>query len=213
MTDHAPHELLDTRAGPGHDNGLTRAAFLKGAALGGGGIALGSALAAGLPAFAQGPPSRARDVQILNFLLLNEYLQEAFYARAVEEDALTGELVEFAETVLEHERAHVSSLQEELGDEARSAPAFDFGDKTSGDDTFAAAALELEETASAAYIGQGANLTRRNILVAARIVSVEARHAAWVRDIIGKLPAPNAADTARSEKQVMRSLRRAGYIG
>jgi hypothetical protein len=210
MTDHAWHELLDTRAG--EDDGVSRGALLKGAALGAG-AAAAAALSAAAPALAQGRPSRARDVQILNFLLLNEYLLEAFYAAAVDKGALTGELAEYAQTVLEHERAHMSSLEDLLGADARSAPQFDFGDKISSNNAFAAAALELEETASAAYIGQGANLTRKNILEAARIVSVEARHAAWVRDIAGKLPAPNAADAARSEKQVMRSLRRGGYIG
>ena len=63
-----------------------------------------------------------------------------------------------------------------------------------------------------AYIGQGANLTKPNVLSAARIVSVDARHAAWARDIGDDLPAPAPADSALSEMQVKKRLKRNGWL-
>lgn len=190
----------------------SRGEFLKKAALVGGGLVGGAALAGGLPMLAASAPSRAQDVRILNFLLGLEHLQAAFYAKAVEDGALEGELLEFARVVGEHERAHVALLSRRLGDEAREAPPFDFGDKTTETGGFARAALELEELGAAAYIGQGANLTKRSRPAALRIVAVEARHTAWIRDFVGENPAPRAADPSRSAAQVTRAIEDAGYI-
>jgi hypothetical protein len=111
-----------------------------------------------------------------------------------------------------HELAHVAFLEELLGDDAEEEPTFDFGDATGDEDSFAEAALMLEETTAAAYIGQGANLTTDKVLAAARIVSVEARHAAWMRDILGRNPAPEAADAAQTEAEVMSALEDTGFI-
>jgi hypothetical protein len=198
-----------------HDaTGLSRAEFLKRAALGGGVLAIGGIVINGPPRLATAAaPSPEQDARIFNYLLVAEHLQAEFYRRAVEAGALQGELRDFAETVGEHEQQHVDHLTRVLGDDAKPPPSFSFpGDSTAGD-AFARTALSLEETASAAYIGQGANLTADRVLDAARIVSVEARHAAWIRDIVGKLPAPRAADEALSQQQVTRALRRAGFLG
>jgi len=191
---------------------LSRGQFLRGAAAAGGSIAAAGVLIGGLPEVAAAAPSAAMDKEILNFLLLLEYLQEEFYDRAIAQDALTGELKTFAETVREHEREHVSYLRDMLGADARDAPTFDFTDVTGDAEKFRRASVVIEETTVSAYIGQGANLTRANVLGAARIVSVEARHAAWIRDILSQLPAPAAADSARSEPQVMRTLKRNGWL-
>jgi hypothetical protein len=47
---------------------------------------------------------------------------------------------------------------------------------------------------------------------AARIVAVEARHAAWIRDLAGADPAPKAADPPRSAAEVLAELRQKGYL-
>jgi hypothetical protein len=39
---------------------------------------------------------------------------------------------------------------------------------------------------------------------------VEARHAAWIRDLLGLNPAPEVADPARTVDEVRASLERAG---
>ena len=74
------------------------------------------------------------------------------------------------------------------------------------------AAIDLEELTLAAYIGQGANLTRDAVGGLARLVSVEARQAAWLRDIAGEMPAPHVADPARSPDDVLKALRDRSYI-
>ena len=112
----------------------------------------------------------------------------------------------------EHERAHVQFLERKLGGNAAARPTFDFAGTTSDPDTFAGTAVEVEETAAAAYIGQGANLTRRLVSDAARICAVEARHAAWIRDFVNQHPAPRAADPARSAAEVTAELRRLGLV-
>lgn len=192
----------------------TRAGLLRGALLGGAALAGGGLLARSTDdgASAAAKPSREMDRQILNFLLLQEYVLEGFYGRAARSGRLKGELSELATTVGGHEREHVARLKQLLGGDARKPPEMDFSDAAGTPDGFLAAALDLEETASAAYIGQGANLTSGVIAQVASIVSVEARHAAWLRDIAGKLPAPRSADRAMSDAEATAALRRQGYI-
>jgi ferritin-like protein len=179
--------------------GISRAQFLKGAL--GAGIVAGGVLVTGLPKLASSAPSPSMDTAILNFLLELEYLQQAFYSEATESGALAGELSEFAQAVGVHEDEHVAYLKELLGGDARSSPEFDFGDATTAEEKFAQTALVLEEVGAGAYIGQGPNLTDRVTKVAS-IVSVEARHAAWIRAILEKNPAPRAADPALAERKV-----------
>jgi hypothetical protein len=49
------------------------------------------------------------------------------------------------------------------------------------------------------------------VVKAARIVAVEARHAAWLRDIGGKHPAPRAADHGVSPGRVEKALKELGF--
>lgn len=51
---------------------------------------------------------------------------------------------------------------------------------------FRATSIALEDTGVAVYNVQGPNLTKPTLAVAGMIVSVEARHAAWIRRITGK---------------------------
>ena len=188
----------------------SRSDLLRRAALAGSAAVAGGLLFAGLPKVAASAPSRAQDVRILNYLLRLEYVMVAFYETAATEGQLTGEIQQFVSVVGEHEREHVALLQSILGDDANAEPSVDFGDGTSNPTKVAETARVLEETASAAYIGQGANLTKRAMIEAARMTSVEARHAAWIADILRKPPAPAAADPAKSPNEVSAALRRAG---
>jgi hypothetical protein len=187
----------------------SRSDLLKRAAVAGSAAVAGGLLIAGLPKVAASA-SRAQDVRILNYLLRLEHVMAAFYETAAAEGQLTGEIQQFVSVVGEHEREHVALLQSILGDDASAEPSVDFGDGTSNPTKVAATARVLEETASAAYIGQGANLTKRAMIEAARITSVEARHAAWIADILRRHPAPAAADPAKSPNEVSAALRRAG---
>jgi hypothetical protein len=190
----------------------SRADLLKRAALAGSAAVAGGLLIAGLPRVAASAPSRRQDVRILNYLLRLEYVMAAFYETAAAEGQLTGEIQQYVSVVGEHEREHVALLQRILGDDASAEPSLDFGAGTSDSGRVAATARMLEEAACAAYIGQGANLTNRAMIDAARITSVEARHAAWIADILERNPAPAAADPAKSPRQVSAALRRAGVV-
>jgi rubrerythrin len=177
-----------------------------------GAVGFGGALLGSLSGSAVSAPSPAQDVRILNYLLVLEYLQAAFYEEAQTTGTLKGELRRFARVVGAHEREHVGSLRAVLGSEARSKPEFRFGDAVKSATRFVSTALTLEEMTSAAYIGQAANLTEERILTIARIVPVEARHAAWIRAIAHRLPAPQAADPASTPEQVERTLERTGFV-
>jgi hypothetical protein len=150
---------------------------------------------------------------VLNFALTLESLQAAFYAQALRQGRLTGEWRQFAETVGGHERSHLSYIKQSLGKKARTAPKAQFGQTVKTTSAFAQAAVALEDIGVAAYNGQATNLTAAALKAAAPIVSVEARHAAWARDLAGQDPAPAATDTSASERTVLRDFRRRGLLG
>ena len=176
---------------------LRRAALIGGSALATGGVV--TALAEGGGEHAP----QARDVQILNYVLRLERLKAAFYKAAAEGDALTGELKQLAQVLGDHERAHVAFLRRQLGTKATPAATYDFGDAVRDADRFASTAHELEETAVSAYIGEGANLSRPFMVPFAQLCSVEARHAAWTANVLGRDPAPRAADKSKAPKRVL----------
>jgi hypothetical protein len=201
----------NTAPAPASRRQATRAVFLAKGALAGGALATGVLWLGGRTGRAAQAPSRAQDERIFNFALGLEYLQAGFYAHAVDQGALSGELLEFAKTVGEQEREHVAYLRDRLGPAAREEPELDFGDLAADSDRFPRAAFVLEESGVAAYIGQGANLTVEAVRAAAPIVAVEARHAAWISDLVGRVPAPRAADAARTAAQVQAALEAAGF--
>jgi hypothetical protein len=204
--------LENAAAAPAVSEQSTRGELLLRALTAAGGVGVGGLLVGSFAGSAASAPSPAQDVRILNYFLLLEYLQEGLYEQARTADALTGELRRFAEAAGGHEREHVDSLRAVLGGDARSKPEFRFGHAVENDRPFAAAAVTLEETAAAAYIGQAANLTRKRTTTIARIVPVEARHAAWIRAIVHRLPAPHAADPARTPQEVERTIERTGFV-
>jgi hypothetical protein len=189
-------------------DGRSRRYFVLGGLAGAATLA-GVVSALGRPATAQAP-SPEQDELILNFLLGLEYLQSAFYAEADSRGAIGGELAEFARVVREHERGHVERLRDLLGDAAHAEPEFDLEEVASEEDAFLEAAVVLEDTGVSAYIGQGGNLTVEAIAAVAPLVSVEARHAAWILALAGRDPAPLAADPAASVTGVKSALERAG---
>jgi hypothetical protein len=132
------------------------------------------------------------------------------YADALSAGKLDGELKAFAETAGKHERAHLALIKRTLGSAAAAEPRHDFGTALKSADAFATTAARLEDLAVAAYNGQAANVSPEAFAAAARIVSVEARHAAWVRSIVGRDPAPQATDKPKSEAQVRAGLRAIG---
>jgi hypothetical protein len=184
-----------------------RAAVAGGALIGGGAFASRQ-----LAADADAAPSGRRDAEILAFFLRLEQVQEGLYRGAERAGLLDEPLREYVRVVAPQEREHVAFLAARAGSDGGPPPKSDFGDALESLESFRAAAIELEELALAAYIGQGANLTRDAVADVARIVSVEARQAAWLRDLAGEDPAPRAADPPREPDDVLAALRRRNYI-
>ena len=216
MGEHVRVEVVDEWRAVGdalaEEGADSRDEFLKRAALAGGAIAVGGVVIAGLPRLGLSAPSPAQDAEILNFALLLEELLVAFYGEAGERASLAGELSEFVTTVAGQEQAHVDFLRRALGDAAAEPPTFDFGNATGNPDRVAATAVTLEDVGVAAYNGQGPSLTREALAAAARIVSVHARHAAWIRSIVGKTPAAQATDKPMTKAQVEAALQATGFL-
>ncbi|HEU4976462.1 MAG TPA: ferritin-like domain-containing protein [Baekduia sp.] len=195
--------------------GTTRGELFRRAGL----LVGGGAIAAGVPlaiADAQGGLSK-RDVEILNYALTLEYLEAAFYAEAVDRGKLHGEAQRFASVVAQHEAAHVQALKKVLGGKAVKAPKFDFQGTTGSQKSFLATAQVLEDTGVSAYQGQAPRIKSDAVLASAgSILAVEARHAAWVRDIIGgggdPVPAPSAFNEPKTMDQVLAAVKKTGFL-
>lgn len=190
---------------------LTRAGFLR-AALGGGAAAAGGIALGARGGSTEASPSRSMDAEILNAFLALEYAQEDFYRAALAADAIDQPLREYATAAADQEREHVAFLRRHLGSRAHAHKPVDAGDAVRSPERFRAAAITLEEAAIGAYVGQGANLTTPMIAAIAPLVSVEARQAAWIRDLAGVSPAPRAADPPRRGAAVLADLRAKGLI-
>jgi hypothetical protein len=191
---------------------VSRRAVVRRGAVASVAIVAGAPLAVARLEAAHAAPSHALDAKIFNFALLLEYLQAAFYSEAVSRGRLRGEALSFAETVAEHERAHVAYLRKALGAGARAEPQFHFRGATADETNFLKTAVLLENIGVAAYNGQAANLTKPALAAAAEIVSVEGRHAAWISDVAGEDPAPRAADPGASAGDVIARLKRTGFL-
>jgi hypothetical protein len=190
----------------------SRPEFLARAVVAGGALAAGGILIGGFASTGASAPSPAQDRKILDFALLLEYLESAFYEEAYAKGKLTGDLLAYVSVVRRHEQAHVAFLQKALGASARKRPSFHFGTATTDPAKVIATAIELEELMIAAYNGQAVNLTKPTLAQAAKIVSVEARHAGWIRAIAGKNPAPNATDRPETAAEVQAALNRTGFL-
>jgi rubrerythrin len=187
---------------------LSRRGLLRTALAGTGLIAAARAADA-----AAAPGLSAVDVDILNYALVLEYLQASFYTEAERSGALTGKTAQAAQVVGATERAHVKAFRKLLGSRAVKRPTFDFRGTTEQQEPFLKTAVAFEDLAVAAYKGQAPKLQSNAVLAAAvGIHSVEARHAAWMRELFGITPAVNAFDQPASRAQINRIVRSTKFI-
>ena len=178
-------------------SGDTRAAFLSKAIVGGG--ALLAAFAAPVAAEA----AATSDVAILNYALTLEYLQAAFYTETERLGAVRGKLARVPRQLGAVERAHVDAIKAALGGAAVKRPAFNFRGVTESQSKFLKTAVAFEDLAAAAYKAQAARIKSPALLAAAiSIHSVEARHAAWMRFLVGVTPAAAAFDEGKPVSEV-----------
>ncbi len=198
----------------------TRASFLRKAGVGVGALAVGGAFAGAIPSVARGQAIPQSDIAILNFALTLEYLESAFYATANQNKVLKGELNRYSTVLAQHENTHVQFLRKVLGAKAVAKPKFDFKDTVTNPAKFAATAQVLEDTGVHAYLGQVPNIKTKAVLIGAgRILPVEARHAAWIRDIRfsggttpDTTPAPAAFEDGFSKAKILAAVNATGFI-
>jgi hypothetical protein len=182
---------------------------LLGSALAGAAAVAGAALF-GRADIVLAADSQEQDVRVLNLVLRLEYTEAAFYTEAIRNARLGGDLLKYAQAVERHEQEHVQFLRQALGTDAVASPGFSFGNATRDPDAFTRAAIELEDLAVAGYNGQATNLSPATLAAAATIVSVEARHAAWIRAITGRVAAPEPVDKPVTAAELERRLRQIG---
>ena len=197
---------VDGALAEAHD-GLTRAGFIVAAGAAAAGFAAaraGDAHAAGIP---------ASDQDVLNYALVLEYLQAAFYTEAERAKALSGRPAKAAKDVGAVERAHVKAFRDLLGKKAVGKPHFDFRGVTESNEAFLKTAVAFEDLAVAAYKGQARRIRSTEVLTAALgIHTVEARHAAWMRYLNGNTPAASAFDLPLNRKQINKIVASTHFI-
>jgi hypothetical protein len=187
----------------------SRRRFLRNSGLAAGGVAVAGGM---VPGSALAATSKG-DVAILNFALTLEYLESAFYASALEHAGLSGEFERFARLVHQHEKAHVEALRKALGNAAVKRPTFAFGSAVTSEASFTATSIALEDTGVQAYQGQAPFIKSNDVLKAAiSIHPVEARHAAWIRNLAGLGPAPAAFNPALTKSAVLAAVGATGFI-
>lgn len=193
---------------------LTRAGLFKVLGTTGAG-AMAAALIDAPAALGATRANRATDREILQFGLVLEHLGAAFYTEALRRGHLRGEARRVATVFRLDERVHVyvvSSALRKLGARPARSPGFDFGDATASRGAFLRTSATLEEMCVEILNGAGPLVSKDVLAAAARLVSVEARQAAWVRDILGRNPAPTAFTPSLTAAQGQARLRRLGFV-
>ena len=128
------------------------------------------------------------DIGILNYAYALEQLEAAFYTQVIATPyaGITDKEMEYLKDIRDHEIAHREFFKNALGNRRIGGLKANF---TSIDFTSRASVLgtakALEDTGVSAYNGAGELLQSVDyLLLAGKIVSVEARHAAALRDMI-----------------------------
>lgn len=138
------------------------------------------------------------DVGVLNYAYALEQLEADFYSKAATANVLTGDELIYFQEVAKHEAIHRDFFKAAITRDAGAQllrdlkpnyPTGTFGSRAS----ILATAKTFEDLGVAAYNGAGKLLkTAAYLVIAGQIVSVEARHAAYIRDLIA--PGSFAAD-------------------
>jgi len=161
---------------------------------------------------AYGSPTAPTDLILdtLNFALTLEYLEATFYIKAVASGIIpSGDALNSLTVIRDHENEHVTFLKTAITAAGGTpvsftASNFDFTAKGTFPNVFSdygtllAVAQTFEDTGVRAYKGQAPNLISNNdyLTAALQIHSVEARHAAHVREMrkMANLLVPSGVD-------------------
>jgi len=200
---------------------LSRRGVIGGSAklAGGGALAL-TLVGAPKLAFAQDeatpeaePVELEDDIAILNFALTLEHLENSYYRDGLGlfpdllSDGFGSPVLDRLAEIQAHEQAHVDTLTAvitDLGGEPVLEQAYDFTDAYASDSAFLETAQALENVGVGAYNGAGPLIEDPALLTAAgSIVSVEARHAAYLNLINDESPFPGAVDEPLTPDEVL----------
>lgn len=136
------------------------------------------------------------DFGVLNYAYALEQLEAAFYTQVVQSQfsGITAAETAYLTDIRDHEIAHREFFKTALGNNAIPALEVNFGSIDFGNRaSVLGTAKAFEDLGVAAYNGAGQLLTGVNyLLVAGKIVSVEARHAALIRELLS----PNSFGSA-----------------
>jgi rubrerythrin len=147
------------------------------------------------------------DLRVLAYALTVEYVQSALYREALQTvPGLDGGARTLIEEIRDHEIEHVDALRATIADaggRAADRPRVDFGVALESRDGFLRLANALEDAGVSAYNGAAPAFENEDfVAVFASIAQTEARHAALVRLLRGRPPAPLALDKASPEHAV-----------
>ncbi len=154
-------------------------------------------------------------VDVLNYALTLEYFEANFYKNANKaEDLIPAKYRGLFREIGRHEAGHVALLNGVLGPIAVKPPKIDFTaggkypDVFSSFTTFSTLSSTIEDLGVAAFAGQMGNLINTPVLqTALQIHSVEARHAASVRLIVGKSGSDEAFDKPKSKSEILEAVK------
>jgi len=132
------------------------------------------------------------DIAVLNYAYALEQLEAAFYTQVVANpySGITADETAALTDIRNHEVAHREFFKAALGANAIPGLEVDFSSITfSSKDSVLATAKAFEDLGVSAYNGAGRYLSATDagktyLSLAGKIVSVEARHAAFIRDLI-----------------------------
>ena len=155
------------------------------------------------------------DIAVLNYAYALEQLEAAFYTQVVAAPYSGMSTLEqgYLSDIRDHEIAHREFFKAAIGSKAISALEVDFSSiNFSSRDAVLATAKAFEDLGVSAYNGAGRLIMDVNYLaLAGKIVSVEARHAALIRDLISNgsfadntVVDTNGLDTSRSPGEVLK---------
>jgi len=150
------------------------------------------------------------DIGVLNYAYTLEQLEAAFYLMVVANPyvGMSASEAVIMEDLKNHEVVHRDFLKAALGKKAIIDLTFDFSSVNfSSRDSVLATAKTFEDLGVAAYNGAGQLFESADLLlIAGKIVSVEARHAAAIRSIFDSDPRSFAGDDIIDENGLDRAF-------